>query len=72
MTAIVHCGRHVPVAGGVHYYDALKLGRGRLPGRSRDALFELLALLRRETDELESVLRLSRAAASHSPRCWPA
>lgn len=54
----------VPVEDVIAWYDALGIGtRQRAESGVEIALFELLALSRREEDELESVLRLARAAA---------
>ena len=53
----------LPLADAAGWYDSLQIGTRQIAeGGVEVALFELLTLSRREEDELESVLRLTRAA----------
>lgn len=56
-------GARLPLGEVVAWYDSLGIGTRQVAESAEAiALFELLALSRREEDELESIVRLSRAA----------
>ncbi|HEY0139741.1 MAG TPA: hypothetical protein VGF48_02535 [Thermoanaerobaculia bacterium] len=56
-------GDRLPLEQVIAWYDALAIGTRQIAGSGVEiALFELLTLSRREEDEQESIVRLSRAA----------